>query len=219
MMQGRGVTNFAADAPSHAFTVSTTEFDDELIRRNIVTKEQVFLAKGASATTVEKLLSAATEKSGDISNEQEAEASDDESFVDDEDDEFLQQYRQQRFQEISSNKATTGGFCDAIRIDRSEWDEQVNQASQEHWVVVCLSSSPCKTGCIETAVGSLARECSKVKFVVIEAKHAFDKEWPHELLPSLFLYRYGKMQKQLLSLNEDISKFELEVLLEQQGVE
>lgn len=47
-MQGRGVTNYAVDRPSYEYTTSTTEFDDELIKRGIVTVEQAMLGKGAS---------------------------------------------------------------------------------------------------------------------------------------------------------------------------
>jgi hypothetical protein len=54
-MQGKGVTNFAVDRPSYDYTTATTEFDDELIKRGIVTMEQVMVAKGATpeqATTL-----------------------------------------------------------------------------------------------------------------------------------------------------------------------
>jgi hypothetical protein len=41
MMQGRGVTNYSTSKPSHEYTTSTSEFDDALLQRGIVSFEQV----------------------------------------------------------------------------------------------------------------------------------------------------------------------------------
>ena len=94
-MQGRGVTNFSADKPSHTITTATTEFDDALISRGIVTTEQVMLAKGASPEEAQRLAeekrnqgkqSTATEttpannnKADDSDSDAEAEDTDEES--------------------------------------------------------------------------------------------------------------------------------------------
>jgi hypothetical protein len=40
-MQGRGVTNYATSKPSHEYTTATTEFDDALLKRGIISFEQV----------------------------------------------------------------------------------------------------------------------------------------------------------------------------------
>ncbi|GKY98684.1 phosducin-like protein 3 [Mayamaea pseudoterrestris] len=218
-MQGNGVTNYATDAPTYAYTASTTEFDDELIRRQILTKEQVLYAKGASENTIQQLLAAEADakvaestEHGDVESNASGSSSDDDDL--DEDDEIMQQYRQRRLEQ----QAAQSSFNQVIRIDRSEWTSQVNEASEHHWVVVCLSSTPCKTKCMEDSIQSLARhQQSRVKFVVIEAKHAFEHEWPHSYLPTLFLYRHGKMQHQLLSLKVDMTQTELESILEEHG--
>ena len=41
MMQGRGLTNYDPSKPSHEYTTSTTQFDDELMKRGIINFEQV----------------------------------------------------------------------------------------------------------------------------------------------------------------------------------
>lgn len=40
-MQGRGVTNYSTSKPTHGFTTSTSEFDDALLQRGIISFEQV----------------------------------------------------------------------------------------------------------------------------------------------------------------------------------
>ena len=134
-MQGRGVTNFAADKPSHGFTTSTTEFDDALIKRGIVTTEQAMMAKGASAEDAVRLaeekrrgvdsivkanrkggdrgglMSRETDR-GDDDNDSSDDDNDDDSFEDDfdddddDDDAFLQRYRRQRLEQMKLEQDT-----------------------------------------------------------------------------------------------------------------
>jgi hypothetical protein len=47
-MEGRGVTNYSTGKPSYGFSSATTEFDDALTSRGIVTFEQAMIAKGAT---------------------------------------------------------------------------------------------------------------------------------------------------------------------------
>ena len=55
IMEGRGVTNYSTEKPAFAFSTRTTEFDDALVERNIVTLEQAFMAKGASEKEAQRL--------------------------------------------------------------------------------------------------------------------------------------------------------------------
>ena len=54
-MDGRGVTNYSTDKPSYGFSTATTEFDDALMSRGVVTFEQAMIAKGASPQEARRL--------------------------------------------------------------------------------------------------------------------------------------------------------------------
>jgi hypothetical protein len=108
-MQGRGVTNFSGDKPSYALSTQTTEFDDQLIQRGIVSREQVMMAKGASPEEAVRL---AQENQGTSKEDPEEETrkqqhqsnlqeeNDDDSDLDmledGDDDDFFAKYRQER---------------------------------------------------------------------------------------------------------------------------
>lgn len=208
-MEGSGVTNYAVDKPTFAWSTSTTEFDDALLKRNIVTQHQVMLAKGASdqeANRLTQLKENGNNNNNNNNNEENHDScrSDDSSsssFNDnDDDDTVLQRYRQQRTAQWQSSFSTT-----VLYIQRSEWNRHVNEASHAKWVVVCLTSSDTeRTGCMERAVQELAelgRMHHPVQFVLIPYHQAIDHpHWSVEHLPCLFLYRHGVVQKQLMRL-------------------
>ncbi|GAX29483.1 hypothetical protein FisN_16Hh074 [Fistulifera solaris] len=153
-MEGSGVTNYATDKPSYAYSTATTEFDDALLQRDIVTPTQVFLAKGASLEEAQRLV--ALREATNVTVDPTTSDVDDDSFSDDE--EIMQRYRQQRQQQASSVQY----------IQRNEWHRHVNEASLQQWVVVCLTSSDTeRTGRIEQAVQEVARATSGMQFVFI----------------------------------------------------
>jgi len=124
MMQGRGIINFSSDKPSHEYTTSTTEFDDELIKRGIVTTEQSIMAKGASLEEAIRLIEEEKDRKNQMdkyqggyqkrrtggkqryeevndNNNDSDDDDDDDSFEDDSDDEaFMERYRQQRLEQL-----------------------------------------------------------------------------------------------------------------------
>lgn len=210
-MEGQGVTNYASDRPSYAFSASTTEFDDALIRRGVITEEDALVAKGASREQAAKLL--VHPKNNIVHqhvNDSDDGSDDDEFLVDDE---FMTRYRKQRLEELCAAKPKAALFGDVVSISRSDWNREVNDDSQEHWVVVCLTSSDTeRTGCCEAAVQELARKHSATKFVLIPAHQAIPN-WPEDNLPTLFAYRDGRMQHQLVQLKGDISIMQLESIL------
>ena len=65
-MEGRGVTNYAPETPSYAFSTATTEFDDALISKGIVSFEQAMIAKGASPREARRLAEINEESGRDI---------------------------------------------------------------------------------------------------------------------------------------------------------
>lgn len=229
-MEGQGVTNYNADKPTYAFTAATTEFDDELIRRGIVTMEQAMVSKGASAAEAQRLAAQAQETATSeqvvVEKETNDTNSDDDSFEDD-DDEFLQKYRQQRLAEMKQQHATatnsnvkdSNSFGQVIPIQRPEWTHHVNEASQNCWVVVTLTSNnPALTGSIEAAVTALAQHCPSVKFVTIRSTSAIDN-WPDANLPSIFIYRHGKMQQELIQMKRALTTLQVMEELASGGVQ
>ncbi len=135
---------------------------------------------------------------------------------DDEDEEFLRKYRKMRLEELRNEK-----YGSVIPIQRNEWNHQVNDASRDGtWVVIYLTaqkSSPSgqisdnendshthKDICTyieDNTIPRLATKYPAVKFVKIPSKSAIEN-FPDDNLPTLFCYRYGKLQCQLVGLEE-----------------
>jgi hypothetical protein len=230
MMDGRGVTNYDIEKPSFAFSTTTTVFDDELIRRGIVTLEAAMMAKGSSAEEAQRL--ANMKRYGNVQQDQQEktvardiaadviDANDndgDSSEPDSEEDEFLAEYRKNRLRELKSEQREPF-FGEVIPISRSDWTREVNDGSRRTWVVVTLTSSNIeRTGKVEAAVADLAMKFNRVKFVAIPS-HSAIPNWPDENLPTLFCYRNCKMQHQLVQLSCHLSKEQLERKLAELGV-
>lgn len=210
-MEGQGVTNYSLDKPSYAFTAATTEFDDALMKRGIVTHEQAIFAKGASSEEAQRLVAEAKHKVSLESNTNEANNGEDSDsdFDDDDDDDFMQKYRQQRLEEMKqehSNKNPTSQqqqqqqsavFGEVVPIQRPEWTHHVNEASHKATVVVVLTSSHVElTGSTEAAVSALAPLCPSIKFVTIPSKSAI-ANFPDVNLPCAFVYEDGTMVHEL----------------------
>lgn len=222
-MEGRGITNYSTEKPSFAFSTRTTEFDDALVERGIVTLEQAFGAKGASAEEAQRLASLkrnekATDESQDVivDKKKPTEYSDDDESDESEDDEFLEQYRRQRLEQLKKEQQAPYG--EVIPISRPEWTRQVNEDSNKSWVVVTLTSHDVeRTGCVESAATKLARKFPSIKFVTIPSTAAI-ADWPDENLPTVFLYRNGKLQKELIRIKRAITCEELEWQLAEASV-
>lgn len=233
-MAGRGVTNYSTSKPSCAYSTSTTEFDDALLSRGIITFEQAMLAKGASPDEALRLTAlnnndkhknnnnsnnnnnncaeAGTfhRKNGDIDDEQPSE-DDDDSRKDDE--QFLESYRKMRLSQFLENKERPKLFGQVIPINRTDWNREVNDASEDGtWVVIHLTaqnSSPASHPlhldiCYlmeNDIIPQLAHKFTHVKFVSIPSTSAIPN-WPEENLPTIFCYRYGILQHQLLGLKD-----------------
>lgn len=216
-LQGHGVANYNLDKPSYAFTASTTEFDDQLIRRDIVTLEAAIMAKGASQQEANRL--ADLQRNGTVipasKTQQPNDGNDDESDNND-NDYFISKYRQERLEQWKK-ECEQPSFGDVIPISRPEWTYHVNEASIKSWVMVCLTADVERTGCIEAAMEDLAVKFPNIKFTTIHNQAAIPN-WPEENLPSLFLYRHGTMQHQLVAMDCNISPDQLEWKLSNFGV-
>jgi hypothetical protein len=221
-MEGRGVTNYGAETPSYGFSTATTEFDDALISRGIVTFEQAMIAKGASLREAHRLteLNEMCERDRFRLNEncdtdrpnmqQVGDGHDIESLAsdedDDDDDEFIKNYRHVRMNELKTG--TKQEYGDVLHISRPDWNREVNEASKTGlWVLVNLTRSSTSLSvthdemCIkvEDIAKHLANKFVHIKFVSIPSTSAIEN-WPEENLPTFFCYRYGKMQHQLVGI-------------------
>jgi hypothetical protein len=249
-MNGAGVTNYDVTLPSYGYSSATTQFDEELIRRGIVTRHQALMAKGMTAAQARDLLvdpsgspsqtttttrSSAKQWKNHNETEQEIDVdrrihdNDDDDIFDDDNDEFLQEYRRKRLAALQA-----AAFSAEPRvIDRTEWTRHVNEASHHHWVVVCLTSSDTeRTGNMEQAIRTLARQMGTaastttsrtthttpppVSFVLIPA-HSAIPNWPMTNLPSLFLYRHGTLQQELVRLRTNLTAKDVWGILQTAG--
>lgn len=216
-MEGRGVTNFSVDKPSHGFTTKTTQFDDELIRRGIVTTEQAMMAKGASA---EEAIRLANEKRGkntsaipqqqqpEVQSKPDSDESDDDSFEDDfDDDAFLQEYRQQRLEELKQEQAAKqlshSSQSSVSHIARYQWKQAVNEASTDGWVLVTMveASGDRKDRVVQELQrfsNEFGNEDELPSLLTIDAGDAIPN-WPQERVPAMFAYKDGVKQHEWIA--------------------
>ena len=208
-MDGRGVTNYSTDKPSYGFSTATTEFDDALMSRGVVTFEQAMIAKGASPQEARRLSEMKFNNSVEKKqSDQQSTERNREEISDDDDDEFIRKYRQQRIKELKRDKNTIR-YGDVIHISRPDWNREVNDASRSGtWVIVNLTRHTSSLSArhdelcdlVEETIRELAVKFETVKFVFISSTSAIEN-WPAENLPTLFCYRFGKMQHQLIGIN------------------
>ena len=208
-MDGRGVTNYSMDKPSYGFSTETTEFDDALMSRGIVTFEQAMIAKGASPQEARRLSDIKFNKSFEAKQfDQQFDEHNKQETPEDDDDEFIRRYRQQRIKELKRDKNTIK-YGDVIHISRPDWNREVNETSRSGtWVIVNLTRQTSSLSArhdelcdlVEETIRELAVKFEEVKFVFIPSTSAIEN-WPAENLPTLFCYRHGKMQHQLIGIN------------------
>ena len=228
-MQGRGVTNYSIDKPSHSYTTQTSQFDDALLARNIISFEQAMMAKGATPEEARRLSALKSQQYQAASASQDNTTccnstmdNHEEHHHDNDNDAAIEEYRSKRLIQLQHGNV--------IPISRTEWSEQVNTASYSQWVVILLTSTSSapnlnpyhKDQCLkieQDIVPSLAGKFSEVKWVSIPSKSAIEN-WPDENLPTIFCYRRGELQCQLAGLGDfgEIHVDNLEYKLGKMGV-
>jgi hypothetical protein len=206
------------DKPSYGYSTETTEFDDALLSRGIITFEQAMIAKGATPREALRLNQLhehelrSKSESHDVSpTHVKKEVGDSDESIQDEDDEFMNKYREKRPKELKSRQATQNRtkFGQVFQIARSDWNREVNNSSMDGlWVLVNLTrSSSCVSQrhdelCdkVQHIMIELADRFERVKFVSIPSNSAIE-DWPMQNLPTLFCYRYGKLQHQFIGID------------------
>ena len=224
MMQGRGVTNFSNDKPSHDYSATTTEFDDELIKRGIVTTEQCLMAKGASLEEATRLIeeekndkkrgkdsqtSITNRQWYDIVNDDTVtDNNDDESFQDDSDDDvFMERYRQQRLQQLQrdTTKPTHSQPTSVTHITRDEWKAEVNDASMGgRWVIITMveTTGRLKDNAVQE-LHKIGNEYCNNSYNTTNDENSDDDDDDDELFCKSRNNSNGKRNFKLLTINAD----------------
>lgn len=210
-----GVTTYDVNKPTYAYTDETTEFDDECIRRGIITKADAIVRKGATSEEAHRLVAQAAADENEpavrcrLEKLNVSENDDVENNSSDDDEDYLKDYRSKRLAELKIGDATRMNnsegkfkFGSVLSISRPDWPKEVNEASMDgQWVVINLTSdSVWESRIVEEAVRKLAKKFSDIKFVSIRSTSAIER-WPESNLPTIFLYRDGSMQHQLIGLD------------------
>ena len=231
---GRGVSNYNVDRPSNAFTTSTTQFDDILIEKNIISMEQAMMAKGASYEQAQQLVlsstnhkhnnhhhfsSSSSPKSFQQSNNDNGSSDNDDDEEEEEEDEWFEQYRAKRLQEFEKKELQTKPkkkiFGDVVWISRPDWNREVNEASMDGtWVLILLTTTQNhNVGGEQEIICRLIQEqlypklailYPTIKFVCIPSHHAISN-WPSKNLPTIFCYQNGSLSHQLIGIPQIFS--------------
>ena len=210
---------------SYARTGETTEWEDILMKKNIVTREQVFAAKGLDARdfpdpkTIKKdtyvhydgdsMLNSESSTGKKKLNRQHDSDDDDnrnDSSEDEEEDEemeasFMEKYRTERMNQMRE-KAAKERFGEVIEINKAEWVKEVTEASNEQWVLVYMYSDSV-TDCriFDEIYAGAAKKFKMVKFVKIISSLAVDN-WPEKNLPTVYAYKDTNVSSVLMTLKE-----------------
>lgn len=114
----------------------------------------------------------------------------------------LEDYRAARLRQIQQERARNR-FGDVVEIIKDEWISQVTEGSKAgYWVIVHLyQDSVIECRLVEEALQQLAPKFKYIKFLKIRSTQAIEN-WPERNLPTIFAYKNGSMQRQLLTLKE-----------------
>ena len=231
MEGGRGFVSYGDQTSYPISAHRTTEFEDELLKRKIVNRHQVYLSKGATerqAIELEREYEEAkkqNENSGALVEESTTAKASSSFESDEEEDAYLLEGSDEIMQQCWQERITKQ-YATMKRISRAEWKAEVNEctiSNGQMWVVICLTWRG-RTEAVEEACSTLAKQQDPsytIKFVSIDAAEAIpDAEWHTKslTLPALLLYRRGELQHSCWNLPVRMQVSELQNLLQQYGV-
>ena len=182
------MSSFDRGAVRYALTSELTSWDDALIKKNVVSREQCLIAKGftteqvvdilakeraeqAEAAAAEAVEPAASPYAGKSAGEL------DEIEEEEDDDAMLQRYREERLHQMRE-AAARARFGTVLDIVKADWLREVNDASKSCWVVVHLYQDAVELcGVVDRALQSLAAKFRDLKIVRIRSTAAIEN-WP-----------------------------------------
>mmetsp|Transcript_18998 Transcript_18998/g.35278 ORF Transcript_18998/g.35278 Transcript_18998/m.35278 type:complete len:190 (+) Transcript_18998:191-760(+) len=137
--------NYDGITPSIPHSGETTDFEDALIKHDVIDKRQALGNKGMTEEQINSVLSLdASNLSPDATNYHTDLPSNSGSEFSDEDDDFIASYRSRRLAELEESSAekarkNLNRFNGVDEISRDEWASAVNGVSEDGtWVVVNL---------------------------------------------------------------------------------
>ena len=182
--------------PTYEYSGQTTEWQDILVKKGIIEAPEkpdrtvTYMADrvARSAPGVD----AAEDPTDDAERDEDDDLLDE---LEDEmgDDDMLRKFREARIAEMKA-AASKNKFGEVRPIVKAEWVTEVNEASNDHWVVVYLwQHSIPDVKLMDELLPQLASRHASVKFVSIRSTAAVEN-WPDSRLPTLFMYRDGELQ-------------------------
>nr|XP_033800875.1 phosducin-like protein 2 isoform X1 [Geotrypetes seraphini] len=124
-----------------------------------------------------------------------------EDDLDEEDERAIEQYRQQRIQELKSLQRRQT-FGELTEIISDQYVKEVTNAGEDVWVVLHLYSSSIPV-CMQLNhhLSLLARKFPETKFLMAIATNCI-KNYPDKCLPTLFVYKNGQIKGQFIGIVE-----------------
>ncbi|KAL8645965.1 MAG: hypothetical protein Q9210_006413 [Variospora velana] len=122
---------------------------------------------------------------------------------DEEDGEFLEQYRKQRMDELSTI-ARTSIFNQVYPLQKPDYSRDVTEASRQAYVLVHLTSSVgtnMESRLLTELWRELAHKFGDIKFCEIRGDMCIEG-YPDKNTPTILIYRNGDIQRQIITLRE-----------------
>ncbi|KAI9716127.1 MAG: hypothetical protein M1812_005555 [Candelaria pacifica] len=122
---------------------------------------------------------------------------------DEEDEAFLEQYRKQRFAELSTI-STASKFNQVYPLQKPDYQRDVTEASKNSFVLVHLTSSlgaNTESRLLTELWRELARLFGDIKFCEIKADMCIEG-YPEKNTPTILVYKDGDIKRQIVTLKE-----------------
>ena len=192
--------------PTYEVTDKMTEWDEQMMRYDIQTRDEILEARGLNPEDWPKNKPkevipedpTADEIVDTVKLEELDELEDDEEF---DDTRMIEEFRKKRLAEMREArlKARFGDVREIVKVD---YVRECTEASKDCWVVIHLYEDHV-VGCelLNEAMAAIAPKFPHVKFLKIKSQQA-SENWPEDRLPSMFLYNEGEVKYQMFTLKE-----------------
>jgi len=187
---------------TYEYSAETSEWEDILIKKGIRTKETILEERGLDFTEHMDKYKPKEEEVVVSTHEMLEKASlEDLEVVEDalDDERAIQEYREARLRELREKRAKDR-YGVVKDIDKVDWTREVNDASQNCWVVVHMfQDSLVECRLMDECLKDIAARFKYIKVVRIKSTSAVEN-WPDRNLPTLFMYHEGEAREQIMTL-------------------
>ncbi|CAI5758982.1 unnamed protein product [Candida verbasci] len=120
---------------------------------------------------------------------------------DEEDEDFLNFYKQKRLNELKQ-LTESKKFGDIFPINKSEYEQEVTQASNDSYVVIHLTlQSNLQSRLLSSLLQQLSKKFPEIKFCEIPAQRCIEN-YPESNCPTLIIYHKTQVLKQYITLTQ-----------------